>query len=396
VSRFMDGNNNMQGVSGTHIWLRYETQFDKDGRKHTLEMSVPVPIGASAETRERLFREAEEGLQQLVAHVDQHALQLPQRSQNVSAGSAGRMAPQPAASTKPTPVQQTTTQRTPHANRPASVSAPQTSIQPVSQENTVPERVRPNGVTLPSGEPGSNVPLPQFIQYIKDNLGLTPKQAMEILNVRSLTTGVNLREALEQLKAHVGQSGPSATSIQAPTHRDVNSGTDALDAAEGSQDAPSSDVSRLGPLPRITRNDQTGPNVEMRVPGPSVGFDEELDLEDLVEPDESHAEFDDLEDLSGDAFSEVELNQAHERINALRAIQGAAVASSNRIQALNNVVMSQINQDQLQALIIGIWNIASPKKLKVDQVEELISWAKREDDFIQQVEAILKVLEEGR
>jgi hypothetical protein len=57
------------------------------------------------------------------------------------------------------------------------------------------------------------------------------------------------------------------------------------------------------------------------------------------------------------------------------------------------VVDTQINADQLQDLIAGVWNVTTIKKLKVDQVEELISWAK-EDDFVSEVEAVLAMLEE--
>ena len=62
------------------------------------------------------------------------------------------------------------------------------------------------------------------------------------------------------------------------------------------------------------------------------------------------------------------------------------------MKVLNNVVVGQITEEQLHTLILGVWNITTLKKLKVDQVEELISWAKREDAFIEQVEAILAVL----
>ena len=55
---------NLDGT-GQHIWLRYSTQYSKDGRTHTIEMGIPVPVGASAETREKLLREAEMGMSQL-------------------------------------------------------------------------------------------------------------------------------------------------------------------------------------------------------------------------------------------------------------------------------------------------------------------------------------------
>ena len=51
------------------IWLRYTTQFSTGGRTHTIEMGIPMPLGASAETREQLIREAEAGMEQLSRHV---------------------------------------------------------------------------------------------------------------------------------------------------------------------------------------------------------------------------------------------------------------------------------------------------------------------------------------
>ena len=50
---------NTPDASGTHIWLRYTTQFTSGKRTHTVEVGIPVPIGASKEMRERLNRAAE-------------------------------------------------------------------------------------------------------------------------------------------------------------------------------------------------------------------------------------------------------------------------------------------------------------------------------------------------
>ncbi|GCE18246.1 hypothetical protein [Dictyobacter kobayashii] len=89
MSTSMDGNRKKQEESGPYIWLRYASQYTKDGRTHTVEMSVPVPLGASVEEREQLFNEAEAGMQQLTTHMDQrlpkvrHALRLGARLLNL-------------------------------------------------------------------------------------------------------------------------------------------------------------------------------------------------------------------------------------------------------------------------------------------------------------------------
>src|SRR5512142_851244 len=69
------------GTDGNpYIWLRYTTQFNAGGRTHTIEMGVPVPVGASAELREQLIREAEIGMEQLARRVEHRAAQIAQRS----------------------------------------------------------------------------------------------------------------------------------------------------------------------------------------------------------------------------------------------------------------------------------------------------------------------------
>jgi hypothetical protein len=62
---------------------------------------------------------------------------------------------------------------------------------------------------------------------------------------------------------------------------------------------------------------------------------------------------------------------------------------------LRNAADDEVSDEQLQELAVGIWNIQTLKKLKKDQVEALISWAK-EDYFLDEAEAVLMVLEEER
>src|SRR5579864_4759670 len=66
---------------GQYIWLRYSTQFTRGGQPHTIEMGIPVPLGASAEQREQLIREAEAGMEQLSRRVEGRVAQLLQRNQ---------------------------------------------------------------------------------------------------------------------------------------------------------------------------------------------------------------------------------------------------------------------------------------------------------------------------
>ena len=58
---------------GQYIWLRYSTQFTRGGQPHTIEMEIPVPVGASAEQREQLIREAEAGIEQLYRQIEKRS-----------------------------------------------------------------------------------------------------------------------------------------------------------------------------------------------------------------------------------------------------------------------------------------------------------------------------------
>ena len=121
-----------------------------------------------------------------------------------------------------------------------------------------------------------------------------------------------------------------------------------------------------------------------------VRFDEEEDPETEEELEDLH-----LPSAFTAERTAKELEYARSKINELRESQGASVASPKRLQALGNVIGDQISQEQLQNLIDGIWSVSALKKLKMDQVEALISWAKQ-DDFIEEAEAALAVLEEDR
>jgi hypothetical protein len=214
-------------ATGPYIWLRYATQYSKDGQMHTMEMNVPVPLGASMEQREELFREAEAGMNQLANRFGQRLSQTPQRVQDtqVEAWSAPLQ--------KSVPSQQS-------RNKPASLPAFQIASRPPDgqrrelaplrnqEQEPVVLPTRPNvGASMPMTlgpnlDSSGNLPLPEFIQYIHENLNLTPRQAMEMLKVKSLSTGINLREALEKLRYLVAQRNPDNAHAVAQSEEGVN------------------------------------------------------------------------------------------------------------------------------------------------------------------------------
>ncbi len=445
---------NTQDGTGQYIWLRYATQYSKDGRTHTIEMGIPVPLGASAETREKLLREAETGMSDLVQHVEERVFQALERVQGShTAGNQG-MAVSPTARPSPvikaeptappsvTPATARTTPALPDqpapiqtrpANRPASDSAPQTTqfpsvqrtpsrtVPPAAQTVDVPPTRHSVGASMPSSlgpsSTSGNLTIPDFLSHIKENMHLSPKQAMDLLRVKSLS-GINLREALENLKRIVTQNAQGETSIPQPPQRQ---GQQASTVREGRSITPISHNAPSAPLPAQpsqpipiqsqeaakdelpTRpvgealedpEEKSISNVaEMRIPQPmepARGFDEEVDGSEELE------DLDDSDNLSvASEISPERLSRARDRISSLRETQGATVASSARLKVLRNAADDEVSTEQLQEMVAGVWHIQALNKLKMDQVEALISWAK-EDDFLDEVEAVLIVLEEER
>ena len=195
-----------------YIWLRYTTQFNVGGRTHTIEMGVPVPIGASAEIREQLIREAEIGMDQLTRRVENRVAQISQRNTRppeplrTQAPATTRPNQVPlqeegyrSSTGTPTPVGPRSTTQSPaparEAPQPLSLHEKQSTTVPVRQSGPVSMPVTP-GV---QGEANSNMKLSQFMQAIRDAWGLTPKQAMDLLNVKTLN-GMNYRDALRKLQ----------------------------------------------------------------------------------------------------------------------------------------------------------------------------------------------------
>lgn len=100
------------------------------------------------------------------------------------------------------------------------------------------------------------------------------------------------------------------------------------------------------------------------------------------------------EELEEEKEEESEEQQviARLKLDELKEVRGTSPASPARLTALQNVLNSQISEEQLQHLIQNAWGVPSVKKLKVDQVEALISWAK-EDYFLEEVESVLALID---
>jgi len=258
------------------------------------------------------------------------------------------------------------------------------------------------------GNGSESMKLPQFIQFIKDKLDLSPKEAMDRLNVKTLT-GVNLREAFEQLQQMMNQEGGGETPGEQKEH-ETESGSSRPEAKKPAAPVPadehipartqpprsSADANATPPAPIAMHSaNRKAPDIlEIRhavvreVP-PGSAFAEELEDEELG-PDLGDDE--DLDFLS--ELTEHERDFADDRLSKLREARGSSAASAARLQVLNNVIGEQLTKEQLLELIRGIWSVAALNKLKNEQVEALISWAK-EDAFVEEAEVVLAFIQEN-
>ena len=439
----MDGNRGKPDGAGSYIWLRYATQFKVGDRLQTIEMGVPVPLGASAEERERLFREAEVGLEQLANRVENRVGQVTQNAQVTTRNQPGPIVtPTPKTTVPPATASPSTPPPTP---QPTQRAATPPSPAPIQLHETVPtasttsptrEAVQPPtsndkalavpptrhsiGASMPSapgtsGDVSGSMKLPQFIQYLKESLGLNPKKAMDLLNVKTLS-GLNLRDALEQLQSlAVRENVVSTPTVPTPIVREQQASKyEAKPEAKPNTKVPPTNASAATPqAPRPTANPApTSPptptamqvssvktpglkeitNAVVRDAPPSYAFDEEIGPDDGEEE-----EF----DLGGDVgieflpeLTDAERETAGEVFDKLKEARGTTTTSDARLRVLHNVVNDQVTDEQLLQIIEGVWGVNAFKKLKSDQVEALISWAK-EDDFIIEAELVIMLIQEG-
>jgi hypothetical protein len=469
----MDYKDRPTGADGNpYIWLRYTTQFTTGGRTHSIEMGIPVPVGASAEMREQLIREAESGMEQLTRHVENRVMQMLQRNarphEPATGGQKGSIpASQPPTGGQkgPVPASQLPTPLQMSSETPQAPQAPQPAVPPTRQ--TV-------GANMPStpgipGDANGNMKLGQFMQFIRETWGLTPKQAMDLLNVKSLN-GLNYREVLRQLQPLVEQQANNAPASNQklpvpgqsrPVEKPSNPGVPA--SAASSSPSPSSpahtpvgarELKRAPQAPpmahTITPNQEAAiPNQDVRstmpaspassspspahstasaasVPGASKpastpkppagerGDNAQATASPVPVPQSPAApakapivpirmvrdetrkyKFDEEEDelpLEEDD-NDQKMAMARIKLDELKEVRGTSAANPARLAVLHNVVNSQIADEQIQRLIQAAWGATSVKKLKVDQAEALISWAK-EDYFVEEVDAVLTLIDE--
>lgn len=455
------GRSGAGGAQGepSYIWLRYSTQFTTGGRTHTIEMEVPVPVGASAEERERLIREAEANMEQLYRRVEgrargQRPAETAQRPSHPPSTTPG------APVTTPGQASRRETQPEPTASTPSASAASAATTVPAPRESPQPLSLQDRrassslaGSQVPTARPGiapelpvtpdlassasGNMKLGEFIQIIRESWGITPKQALDLLQVKSLNN-MNYRDLLRRLEPLVGQanggstgglpsappsapsqsSRPPATPTPAGPRRETGPKNTQASASSPAPDstgrqpapspAPAARPASSGAAPPSPSSSLAGPaNIPVyplrdhtvREGGRAYRFDEEEEEEEQGSVGEVGNAGKAGQAGSADAGSTDEDTDgmssalARIKIDDLRAIHGNTTASPGRINVLHNVLGDQISDDQFQELLERIWRTSSDKKLKQEQVEALISWAK-EDYFEDEVRAVLAVLSE--
>lgn len=415
------------------IKLRYSTQFSSGGRTQNIDTEISLPIGASQETREQIIREAELGVEQLMRQIAQR-------------GGRTTQGPHPSEQASLRPTANTTA---PSIVRPGITTRPQNepTAPPRQTTNTsLPVTRTPVGESMPStpapaGE-GKAIRLADFINAIKRRWNMSPKEAMDLLGVEALD-GLNYRNIYRQIEELLKQKGPSKAEGQ-QTQTRSSSATPIVEAPRSSGRGTSLPPSRS---PLNTVNTAASPTSGTHIQGqtalkqaakpaaqtipvpPEAAITEKQENELTATPeaskdfagspkapiplhigvgvirdasaqaykfDEEDGEEESAEnyDMSEDDDDEQARLSARIKLDELKTIRGTNVASAERLTVLNNVMGSQISEEQLQKIIQAAWNVNSKKKLKAAQVEALVSWAK-EDFFTEEVEAMLALIEEG-
>ena len=289
-----------------------------------------------------------------------------------------------------------------------------------------------------SGSAPGNIKLGEFIQIIRDNWGLTPKEAMDLLHLGNLSN-MNYRDLLRQLEPLAEQRGENAPAQKTPasqprpvtapppspspqvqrTPPPAATQRDARPAAPEPKPAPPAapvaSTNRAQPSPvgssavpaKPAPSASSTPSAHSPLPGPPnipvypmrggpvreaprvYKFDEEEEEMEGVEEANREGESDKRESQNSmsDALARIKIDELKEKSGS------SAAVSQGRLTVLHNLLDSQISDTQFQQLIQGIWIATSDKKLKQDQVEALISWAK-EDYFVDELEVVLAVLNE--
>jgi hypothetical protein len=349
-------------------------------------------MGADQEAREQMIRELEMGVDQLARQVALRTARSPDERR-----------------VQPAPRTSATAASSPAVANSAPEPAAPITRPPVSE--TIP------AVPVAAGE--RTVRLADFINVIKKYWDMSPQEAMRLLRVKSLD-GLNYREAFNSLKTIVEsegrnartpgtqtQSTPSRPVVEAPRQRTTSSSSDSRPPTH--QATSSSGIHTQGQAalkeggrsmpvgPAASAESRYEPQPEMdfagspKAPIPiQIGVVRDISARAsyaFEEEDEPTSQGEDLVRVDQSVVS----SQARTRLDELKKTRGSSMASAQRLNVLHNVVGEQLNTAQMQNLVQKVWGASTLKKLKNEQVESLISWAKG-DYFADEALAVLALL----
>lgn len=272
-------------------------------------------------------------------------------------------------------------------------------------------------------------------------MGLTVKQVMERLRVRSLE-GLNLREALEALRRQMLRDGETPPSLS-------TSPAAAPSPAASAAPTPGSAAPAAANAPRYFEEEDDDYDVTFTMDGDdalaeefgpyeAAGVSNGASLEasyDLEDPgDLSEFDLDDVPDFgpppsaahashpaphpapaparrnapakaaptlppppvappAGEPEPELAASPVSQRITQLRTVRGGGAPTTHQRSAYRNIVVNELG-DEATALVRGIWRI-NPERLGPEQLDALISWGKA-DTFAEEAADVIAALRAER
>ncbi len=367
-----------------HIWLKQSVQFSVAGQVRTIEIALPVRPGASAEEIERLLQQADAGLDQMTRHLNARVNHLLDQEK---AQTPSRVAAAPRVSQHP--------QGAEAFAAPAGAGAPPGKAGAAS-ENTAP---RPAGVGV--GAVGPALDRKQFIAEIAV-LGLNPNTAMKRLGLHTLE-GVNLRQALEQLRLQLLHERPASVG-GAPTPAEDAGGSAPAGPPPRAAAPPQAGAPPRRPSPELKHTSPLAQAAPAELPVLRPLRENDLLTDDEEQPADATASERDAPRRAYERApmpipirGERTMSALQEQVRAqallerLRRIKGRLnPPSSDNLKAFRYVVEEQIGAAKTAALLQAVWSVAQPEQLSPDQVAECIRWGK-DDHFEDEVDMLLKL-----
>lgn len=386
-----------EGGGGASIRLRYSRQFQHNGHTHTIDAEAMLPVGTDQEARELVLRDLEASVEQLARQIVQRTARTFDERRTQPTPRSG------AAGSPPTPL----------ASRPAEPASSPTPATRTPVSETMP--------AVPASTGERTIRLADFINVIKKYWDMSPQEAMRLLKVKSLD-GLNYREAFNALKAIVESEGRNARTPAAPTQpassrpvveapQQGRRTTSPPDARTPTNQATSSPGAQTQGQAALKEGPRLAPPAEpasvgerRRDPQPGVDFAGSPKAPIPIQigvvrdiPDHASYAFEeedeaaDEEDFAFPALQSAASAQARAKRDELKNVRGTSAASAQRLNVLHNVVGEQLSAAELLRLVQGVWGASTLKKLKNEQAESLISWAKG-DYFADEARAVLTLL----